>query len=131
MHSEMFTDGLFELCAAGKVTNAKKTHPPWDVGDHLRVSVRRRCTTSSTRIPTIGVAPVFYTNDPSVIAKNHRMVSINSALEVDLQGQIVADTIGRASVLGRRRAHGLRRRDESLARAHLADLPAIDRDGQR
>ena len=44
--------------------------------------------------PTIGVAPVFYTNDPHVIAQNHRMVSINSALEVDLHGQIVADTIG-------------------------------------
>jgi len=44
--------------------------------------------------PDIGVAPVFYTNDPHVIAQNHRMVSINSALEVDLQGQIVADTIG-------------------------------------
>ena len=40
------------------------------------------------------MAPVTYTNDPSVIAQNHRMVSINSALEVDLLGQIGADSIG-------------------------------------
>ena len=42
----------------------------------------------------MGFAPVSYVNDPAVIAQNSQLVSINSALEVDLYGQIVADTIG-------------------------------------
>ncbi|HEY5438020.1 MAG TPA: acetyl-CoA hydrolase/transferase C-terminal domain-containing protein [Acidimicrobiales bacterium] len=93
VHSEMFTDGLYELMAAGKVTNTKKT---------INRGVSVITFAAGTRDmydfiddnPDIGVAPVFYTNDPHVIAQNHRMVSINSALEVDLHGQIIADTIG-------------------------------------
>ncbi len=93
VHSEMFTDGLFELMAAGKVTNSKKSI-------NRGSSVITFATGSRAMYDfmddnrDIGVAPVFYTNDPHVIAQNHRMVSINSALEVDLQGQIIADTIG-------------------------------------
>ncbi len=93
VHSEMFTDGLFELMAAGKATNTKKTI-------HRGTSVitfaagTRAMYDFMDDNPDIGVAPVFYTNDPHVIAQNHRMVSINSALEVDLHGQIIADTIG-------------------------------------
>jgi acyl-CoA hydrolase len=93
VHSEMFTDGLFKLCSSGKVTNARK-----DV--HRGTSVITFGLGSAEMYeflhenPTIGFAPVQYVNDPSVIARNPRMVSINSALEVDLQGQIVADTMG-------------------------------------
>ena len=93
VHSEMFTDGLFELMAAGKVTNARKA-----------INAGRSVITFAAGTQamydfihensSIGMAPVFYTNNPHVIAQQHRMVSINSALEVDLQGQIVADTIG-------------------------------------
>ena len=93
VHSEMFTDGLFQLMAAGKVTNAKKT-----INRGVSVITFAAGTQAMYDYiddnPLIGVAPVFYTNDPHVIAQNHRMVSINSALEVDLLGQIVADTIG-------------------------------------
>ena len=93
VHSEMFTDGLYQLSASGKVTNARKSinrgvsvitfaaRVPGDV----RLSRRER--ESALRTGQLR-------NDPSVIAQNHRMVSINSALEVDLQGQIIADTIG-------------------------------------
>ena len=42
----------------------------------------------------VGFAPVSYTNDPTIISRNPRVVSINSALEVDRQGPIVADTLG-------------------------------------
>ncbi len=93
VHSEMFTDGLFQLCAAGKVTNARKRI-------NRGVSVTTFALGSAQMYEyldensRIGFAPVSYTNDPSVIASNHRMVSINSALEVDLNGQIVADSIG-------------------------------------
>lgn len=93
VHSEMFSDGLYQLMAAGKVTNSNKTI-------HRGTSVITFAAGTPEMYdfiddnPLIGVAPVFYTNDPHVIAQNHRMVSINSALEVDLMGQIVADTLG-------------------------------------
>jgi acyl-CoA hydrolase len=93
VHSEMFTDGLFELMAAGKVTNSKKSINRGSSVITFATGSREMYDFMDDN-PDIGVAPVFYTNDPHVIAQNHRMVSINSALEVDLQGQIVADTIG-------------------------------------
>ncbi len=93
VHSEMFTDGLYQLMRAGKVTNQRKainrgvavitfSAGSQDLYDFIHEN------------PLIRMAPVQYTNDPSVIAQNHRMVSINSALEVDLLGQIGADSIG-------------------------------------
>ena len=93
VHSEMFTDGLFQLIRAGKVTNAAKTINRGRSVITFAAGTREMYDFIDDN-PTIGVAPVFYTNDPHVIAQNHRMVSINSALEVDLHGQIVADTIG-------------------------------------
>jgi acyl-CoA hydrolase len=99
VHSEMFTDGLYQLIAAGKVTNRKKNI-------HKGTSVITFAAGTQDMYdfiddnPAVGVAPVAYTNDPHVIAQNHQMVSINSALEVDLHGQIVADTIGAGQYTG-------------------------------
>jgi acyl-CoA hydrolase len=93
VHSEMFTDGLYELMAAGKVTNSNKTINRGTSVITFAAGTRAMYDFMDDN-PNIGMAPVFYTNDPHVIAQNHRMVSINSALEVDLQGQIIADTIG-------------------------------------
>ena len=93
VHSEMFTDGLLDLIVSGKVSNARKTI-------NKGKSVITFAAGSQAMYDfindndTIGVAPVFYTNDPHIIAQNHKMVSINSALSVDLQGQISADAIG-------------------------------------
>ena len=99
VHSEMFTDGLYELAMAGKITNARKE-------EHRGISVTTFGLGSAQMYeflndnPSIGCAPVSYTNDRSVIARNPRMASINSALEVDLQGQIVADTLGSRQYFG-------------------------------
>jgi acyl-CoA hydrolase len=93
VHSEMFTDGLYELMASGKATNTKKTINRGTAVITFAAGTQEMYDFIDDN-PDIGVAPVFYTNDPHVIAQNHRMVSINSALEVDLHGQIVADTIG-------------------------------------
>jgi len=93
VHSEMFTDGLYQLCASGKVTNARK---PIHRGDSVITFAlgSQDMYEFLNENERVRLAPVAYVNDPSVIAKNHRMVSINSALEVDLQGQIIADTVG-------------------------------------
>jgi acyl-CoA hydrolase len=93
VHSEMFTDGLYQLIVAGKVTNARKSINRGTSVITFAAGTRAMYDYLDDN-PTIAMAPVFYTNDPQVIARNHRMVSINSALEVDLQGQIVADSIG-------------------------------------
>jgi len=91
--SEMFTDGLYQLIAAGKVTNRKKNI-------HRGTSVITFAAGTQEMYdfiddnPAIGVAPVTYTNNPHVIAQNYHVVSINSAREVDLHGQIIADTLG-------------------------------------
>jgi len=114
---------LYQLCASGKVTNARKSI-------HRGVSVITFGLGSQEMYDfldeneKVRFAPVSYVNDPSVIAKNHRMVSINSALEVDLQGRSLRH-IGLVSTRVSR-SYGLRRRDESVAGAHVADLPPID-----
>ena len=93
VHSEMFTDGLFSLHEAGKVTNRRKS-------EHRGYSVTTFALGSSELYrfldenDEVRFAPVTYTNDPAVIARNPQMVSINSALEVDLQGQILAEALG-------------------------------------
>ena len=93
VHSEMFSDGLYQLMAAGKVTNARKA-----INRGVSVITFAAGTQAMYDFidnnPAIGVAPVFYTNNPHVIAQNSKMVSVNSALEIDLLGQIVADTLG-------------------------------------
>jgi acyl-CoA hydrolase len=93
VHSEMFTDGLYQLSISGKVTNQQKNiHRGSSVTTFALGS--REMYDFLHESADVRFAPVQYVNDPGVIAKNHRMVSINSALEVDLQGQIIADAIG-------------------------------------
>ena len=93
VRSEMFTDGLYQLIKAGKVDNSRKTlHPGQCVITFVGGS--RETYDFLHENPMIAMAPVTYTNDPTVIARNHRMVRINSALEIDLLGQIGADSIG-------------------------------------
>ncbi|MGV0745106.1 acetyl-CoA hydrolase/transferase family protein [Mycolicibacterium sp. XJ870] len=92
LHSEMFTDGCMQLHRAGKVTNAVK-------GQYDGVSVTTFAFGSSELYTwldgneAVAFLPVEIVNAPEVIGANRDMVSINGALAVDLQGQVVADTI--------------------------------------
>ena len=93
VHTEMFSDGMMQLVELGVVTNMKKTL-------HKGKVVAAFCMGSQKLYdfidnnPLIEFHPVSHTNDPYVIAQNDRMVSINSALEVDLTGQVCADSLG-------------------------------------
>jgi acyl-CoA hydrolase len=88
----MFTTGLMKLHQAGKVTNRK------GVFDGFSVATFAAGTQELYRWlherQDVRFLPVEVVNDPAVIARNRRMISINGALAVDLQGQLVADTIG-------------------------------------
>lgn len=99
IHTEMFSDGVIELIEKGVVNNSKKAFMPgktltsFVVGsqklyDFVRDNVSVRFKDSSI------------TNDPQVIGRNPRVTAINSAVEVDLTGQVCADSIGTRMISG-------------------------------
>lgn len=94
IHSEMLSDGILELIRNGNITNKKKTlHPGKSVVTFLYGSKDLYAYVDDN--PSVEFYPVDYVNDPFVIAKNDNMVSVNSALSVDLMGQIVADNVSK------------------------------------
>lgn len=93
VHTEVFSDGLIELVELGVVNNRCKTLHPGKVVASFAMGSRRLYEYIDNN-PMFDFHPVDYTNDPFVIARNDRMVSINSALEVDMTGQVCADSIG-------------------------------------
>jgi acyl-CoA hydrolase len=99
VHSEMFTTGLMHLHQAGKVTNTNK-------GQFDGVSVTTFALGSSELVrwlddnEHVAFLPVDLVNDPTIIARNRRFVSINGAISVDLYGQIVADNINGKQISG-------------------------------
>lgn len=93
IHTEMVSDGVVEAIDRGVVTNRKKTLHPGKViatfvfGSHSLYDY-------VDNNPVFEIHPCDYTNDPFVIAQNERMVAINSAIEVDITGQVCSDSIG-------------------------------------
>lgn len=93
IHTEMFSDGLIDLIEGGVVTCRRKTlRPGKAVTSFVRGS--RRLYDYVHDNPFFEFRPTEFVNDPFVIARNERMISINSALQVDLTGQVCADSIG-------------------------------------
>lgn len=93
VHTEVFSDSTIDLIESGVITNRHKTlHPGKIVASFAMGSARLFRYIDNN--PAFEFHPVDYTNDPYIIAQNDRMVSINSALEVDLTGQVCADSIG-------------------------------------
>ncbi len=94
VHTEMFSDGVIPLVEKGVITNAKKSiHRGKIVASFVLGS--RKLYEFIDNNPMIEFRPTEYTNDPFRIAQNDRMVAINSALEVDLTGQVCADSLGK------------------------------------
>ncbi len=93
IHTEMFSDGMMHLVELGVITNMKKTLHRGKIVAAFCMGSRKLYEFVDNN-PFIEFHPVSYTNDPFVIAQNERMVSINSALEVDLTGQVCADSLG-------------------------------------
>ncbi len=93
VHSELFSDGVIGLVDAGVLTNARKTLHPGKIVAGFILGTRRLYQWIDDN-PIIEFHRTEYVNDPFVIAQNERMVAINSAIEVDLTGQVCADSIG-------------------------------------
>ena len=93
IHTELFSDGVIDLVEAGVITNAKKTLHPGKIITGFILGTKRLYDWVHNN-PLMEFLRTEYVNDPFVISQNHRMVAINSAIEVDLTGQICADSIG-------------------------------------
>jgi 4-hydroxybutyrate CoA-transferase len=93
IHTELFSDGVIDLVNAGVLTNAQKTLHPGKIIAGFMLGTKRLYDWADDN-PLIELHRTEYVNDPFVIAQNERMVAINSAIEVDLTGQVCADSIG-------------------------------------
>ena len=93
IHTELFSDGVIDLFEAGVLTNARKTLHPGKMVAGFIIGTRRLYDWVDDN-PLIELHPTEYVNDPFVIAQNERQVALNSAIEVDLTGQVCADSIG-------------------------------------
>jgi acetyl-CoA hydrolase len=93
IHSEMFSDGVVRLVDAGVITNARKSLHPGKIVVGFVLGTQKLYTWVHDN-PLCDFHRQEYVNDPFVIAQNDKMVAINSAIEVDLTGQVCADSIG-------------------------------------
>ena len=84
---------MIDLVGAGVLTNARKTLHTGKITAGFIIGSRRLYQWTDDN-PLIELHPTEYINDPYVIAQNERMVAINSAIEVDVTGQVCADSIG-------------------------------------
>jgi acyl-CoA hydrolase len=99
IHSEMFSDGVVDLAERGVITGARKSlHRGKIVASFVLGGERVYRFVDNN--PGVELHPADYTNDTAVIRHHEGMVAINSALEVDLTGQVVADSLGTAIYSG-------------------------------
>jgi acetyl-CoA hydrolase len=99
IHTEMFSDGVIKLIEAGILNNEKKTiHPGKIIASFVLGS--RKLFDFIDNDPILEFHPSHYTNDPFIISQNDKMVAINSAIQIDLTGQVCADSIGPAFYSG-------------------------------
>ncbi len=99
IHSEMVSDGVVELMEAGVITNrCKQLYPGKSVATFLMGT--KRLYDFAHNNPDIRLMPVDVVNDPRVICQNDHVVSINSCVEVDLMGQVCAESVGLRQISG-------------------------------
>jgi acyl-CoA hydrolase/GNAT superfamily N-acetyltransferase len=93
IHTEMFSDGIMDLIMKGVITNRSKTF-------HRGKTITSFCLGTRALYdfvdgnPHVEFFPSEHVNSPAIIARNDNMISINSAIEVDLTGQVVSDSVG-------------------------------------
>jgi len=93
IHTEMFSDGVIPLVEAGVINGSKKTLHPNKIVSTFMMGTEKLYKWVDDN-PVVEMHPEHYVNDPWVIAKNYKVVSINSALQVDVLGQVAADALG-------------------------------------
>ena len=129
IHTEMLSDGIMELVRVGAVTGRRKTLLPGKVVASFLMGSRALYAWADGNAE-LEMGPSDWVNDPQVIARNDRMVSINTALAVDLTGQVAADTLegGFYSGIGGQ-LDFVRGAARSKGGRSLIVLPSLARDG--
>lgn len=93
VHTEMFSDGLIPLLESGVVNNSEKRVHPGKVVGSFTVGTKKLYDFMDDN-PLIAMLDCAYVNDTAVIRRNPKVTAINSAIEIDLTGQVCADSIG-------------------------------------
>jgi len=93
VHTEMFSDGIIPLVENGAIDNSRKAVHPGKIVAGFVVGSRKLFDFIDDN-PLVNMLDIAYVNDIKVIRKNPKAVSINSAIEVDITGQVCADSIG-------------------------------------
>lgn len=93
IHTEMLTDGVVDLVERGVVTGEMKRIHPGKIVASFALGTRRLYDFMDDN-PSVAMLDVAYTNDTAVIRRNPKVAAINGAIEVDLTGQVVSDSIG-------------------------------------
>lgn len=93
VHTEMFSDGLVELYESGAISNRLKKRMPGKIVSSFALGSRKTYDFIDNN-PLVMMMDAAYTNDSHIIRQNPKVVAINSAIEVDLTGQVCADSIG-------------------------------------
>lgn len=99
IHTEMFSDGIIDLVEEGIINGEEKTLHPGKIIAGFVLGTKRLYDFLDNNAQ-IELHPQEYVNDPFIIAKNRKMVAINSAIEIDLTGQVCADSMGTALYSG-------------------------------
>ena len=93
IHTEMVTDAVIDMIESGIITGAQKTTDRGKVVTSFAMGTKRLYDYVDNN-PMFSFNPTEYVNDPFVIGQQHKMVAINTALEIDLTGQVCADSLG-------------------------------------
>ena len=93
IHTEMLTDGVVDLIERGVITGEAKQISPGKVVAGFAMGTRRLYDFIDDN-PQVSMLDIAYVNDTAVIRRNHKVTAINSAIEVDLTGQVCADSVG-------------------------------------
>ncbi|MGA7557785.1 MAG: acetyl-CoA hydrolase/transferase C-terminal domain-containing protein [Terriglobales bacterium] len=93
VHSELVSDGAIPLIEAGVITGARKTFKARKIVVGFALGTKKLFDFVDNN-PIFDFRPTSYVNDPGLIARNDNMVAINSALQIDLTGQVCSDSVG-------------------------------------
>ncbi|MBS9775783.1 MAG: acetyl-CoA hydrolase/transferase family protein [Fusobacterium sp.] len=99
IHSEMFSDGVVDLVNAGVITNAKKTLNPGKMIVTFLMGTKKLYDYVNNN-PEVEMHPVDYVNNPFIAAQNDNLISVNSAIQVDLMGQVNSESMGHKQFSG-------------------------------
>jgi 4-hydroxybutyrate CoA-transferase len=130
VHTEMFSDGIVSLVEEGIINGEAKTIHPGKIIVGFVLGTKRVFKFIDNN-PVIEFHPQEYVNDPFIIAQNKKMVAINSAIEIDITGQVCADSIGTKIFSGiGGQVDFIRGAAHSEGGKPIIALPSITKDGE-